>query len=320
MTKTIYSMNKQQDQPNFAGMVPSANSTTASAPSLATISQYDRSAECLDYLLTRTEVAHRVAREESLRLRQSLLNLEMQQIHAPAPPLPYPPMGMVAPAPTQYQAMMGPFPQYNGPPPYYGPSYAPAHPGHNYAPPGIILPMCLQPNAAVSAPVASVQPTLHSQVSEQATVSTKARSPRKDRQDFTSLWGRRYNQLIEFKEVHGHCNVPQRYAPNVELGRWVKDQRTFKTKGKLSEDRIELLEAIGFSWRLKCNESFWDEQLKNLVAYKKKHGNYNVSMSNSENVQLARWVDRQRRAKKSGKLTEMRMKQLESIGFSWSTR
>ena len=36
------------------------------------------------------------------------------------------------------------------------------------------------------------------------------------------VWGKRYSELDEFKEVNGHCNVPQRYAANVELGRWVK--------------------------------------------------------------------------------------------------
>lgn len=40
--------------------------------------------------------------------------------------------------------------------------------------------------------------------------------------DFKSLWGKRYSQLKEFKRANGHCNVPQRYAANAELGRWVK--------------------------------------------------------------------------------------------------
>ena len=45
---------------------------------------------------------------------------------------------------------------------------------------------------------------------------------RNTRLDFKSLWGKRYSQLKEFKQVNGHCNVPQRYAANAELGRWVK--------------------------------------------------------------------------------------------------
>ena len=339
-------MNKPQDQPSFTGWV-------VPAPSQAIPPQHNSSGECVNYLITHEETTHRFAVEER---RRHLLNPATQQMYATAPLAPYQPVQVIMAPHTQSQAMVGPLFSYNAPPPYYVQTYAPMHsaippapippaippahipPAHmhpapmpsgpNYAPPGIILPRCLQP-AATSAPVTSSQPTLPPSIglqvsggpgSNHSTSTTKPRSFRKGRDDFTSLWGRRYNELIEFKKVHGHCNVPQRYPPNVELGRWVKDQRTFKTKGKLSQNRTDLLEAIDFSWRLKCNDSFWDKQLKDLVAYKKKYGSYNVSMSGSQHIQLARWVDRQRRAKKSGKLNGKRMEQLDSIGFNWSTR
>jgi hypothetical protein len=144
--------------------------------------------------------------------------------------------------------------------------------------------------------------------------------PRKTRVDLKSLWGRRYGQLVEFKEAHGHCNVPQRYAANVELGRWVKDQRTFKVKGKISQERIELLEEIGFQWKIKCHDDFWEKMCADLSAYKKANGHCNVSMSNTDNIQLARWVDRNRRARKNGKISEEKIQQLNDLGFCWTSR
>ena len=54
--------------------------------------------------------------------------------------------------------------------------------------------------------------------------------------------------LVAYKEEFGHCNVPSRYAENVKLGTWVNTQRSFYNRGKLSADRINKLEAIGFEW------------------------------------------------------------------------
>jgi hypothetical protein len=60
-----------------------------------------------------------------------------------------------------------------------------------------------------------------------------------------------YGQLIKYKEENGHCNVSQRCAANAKLGRWVKNLRRSKAKGELSQERIELLNAIGFKWRMR---------------------------------------------------------------------
>ena len=133
-----------------------------------------------------------------------------------------------------------------------------------------------------------------------------------------SQWRKRYNQLIQFKQANGHCNVPQRYSVNLELGRWVKDQRTSKTKGMLSKERTNLLNEIGFSWRLKNHDEFFDKQFKNLVVYKDTYGDCNVPISKTKYVQLARWVERMRRARKNDKLSAEKINKLDSVGFIWS--
>jgi hypothetical protein len=30
-----------------------------------------------------------------------------------------------------------------------------------------------------------------------------------------------YNELVEYKRVHGDCSVPTQWAPNPKLGAWV---------------------------------------------------------------------------------------------------
>ena len=72
------------------------------------------------------------------------------------------------------------------------------------------------------------------------------------------VWNKRYNELKEYLQEHGHCMVPQRYP---KLGLWVMQQRRqyalLHQEGKRSsfdsEDgakRIKLLEDIGFVWRV----------------------------------------------------------------------
>lgn len=67
-------------------------------------------------------------------------------------------------------------------------------------------------------------------------------------------WEARYEELAEYKRLHGNCNVPQGYKPNVPLGRWVMKQRVQYhklqrgQKSQIKPERIHKLEALGFQW------------------------------------------------------------------------
>jgi len=69
------------------------------------------------------------------------------------------------------------------------------------------------------------------------------------------LWEQRFNELCEFKRENGHTNVPEKYAPNKSLGKWVSNQRHRrklldagkKAKG-MTRARVEKLDAVGFEW------------------------------------------------------------------------
>ncbi len=59
-------------------------------------------------------------------------------------------------------------------------------------------------------------------------------------------WEERFSELVRFKGEHGHCDVPRAWSKNPVLGNWVGTQRSNYRRGKLSPDRVELLEEIGF--------------------------------------------------------------------------
>jgi hypothetical protein len=70
-------------------------------------------------------------------------------------------------------------------------------------------------------------------------------------------WEAHLAKLKAYEQQHGDCNVPQGWAEDPPLARWVKNQRAFKKKldrGEPSEGmtaaRVAKLEALGFIWAL----------------------------------------------------------------------
>lgn len=67
-------------------------------------------------------------------------------------------------------------------------------------------------------------------------------------------WEDRLEELKQYKAEFGNCLVPQHYALNRQLGKWVNKVRTeynYFQQGKksaMTEERIALLEAINFEW------------------------------------------------------------------------
>jgi hypothetical protein len=142
-----------------------------------------------------------------------------------------------------------------------------------------------------------------------------------------SVWKNRLSELAEYRKLHGHCNVPDKYSKNAKLANWVGTQRgnyMLRNEGKTSPmtlSRIQELESLGFEWRV-CIAA-WEDRLSELADYRKIHGHCNVPTNYSENNKLAKWVTYQRtnyRLLKEGKTSPMtlsRIQELESLGFEW---
>ena len=47
-----------------------------------------------------------------------------------------------------------------------------------------------------------------------------------------------FQALANFKDEHGHCDVPPTYAPNPALAKWAASQRTKQRKGTLKEEHL----------------------------------------------------------------------------------
>jgi hypothetical protein len=136
----------------------------------------------------------------------------------------------------------------------------------------------------------------------------------------SQLWEFRFQQLVDYKSQHGDCNVPTQNDQNPQLGSWVGTQRAFRKNGRLSQERQDKLDAIGFDWkanRNKLKHTDWNLRFEQLCDFQKQHGHCNVPRVYDPNPQLGLWVGTQRAFKKQDRLTEKREARLNAIGFLW---
>jgi len=169
-------------------------------------------------------------------------------------------------------------------------------------------------------------------------------------------WQKHYLQLTEYKKEYGHCNVPARYAKNRRLGIWVSAQRQQykatianqfledddKRRGAvpLTQDRIDLLNDLGFTWTIRSRDSMgesWNQRFEELKQFKEEFGNCHVPTRYLPNPELGIWVGTQRtqyrlfleqkgiegagtRGLQVTSMNDTRVRQLEELGFAWAFR
>eukprot|EP00978_Attheya_sp_CCMP212_P019276 scaffold53821_cov50-Attheya_sp.AAC.2 len=141
-------------------------------------------------------------------------------------------------------------------------------------------------------------------------------------------WDQRFQELVDFKKINGHTNVPDGSG---SLGKWVSYHRTqyrLLNEGKhstFSSDKCEKLESIGFTFVHRPGPTItpWDQRFEELVDFKKINGHTNVPQGSGP---LGRWVSEQRRqycrlneGKRAG-LSNDKRERLESIGFTFIRR
>jgi glycerol-3-phosphate cytidylyltransferase-like family protein len=147
------------------------------------------------------------------------------------------------------------------------------------------------------------------------------------------IWYDMYNQLLEFKQKHGHVKVPQLYNENPKLGRWVGKRRSNyreykRTNGQKGDpEQMKCLESIGLVDDITTkvakegNKAIWYDMYNQLLEFKQEHGHVKVPQRSNENPKLGRWVTHWRSVYREYKRTNgekgdpERMKRLESIGL-----
>jgi hypothetical protein len=151
---------------------------------------------------------------------------------------------------------------------------------------------------------------------------------------FERKWNDMFDRLKRFRKQHGHTRVPQKYAENPQLGTWITNQQGAHRNRKLSPEREEKLESIGFEWlrdeRLVWKEGrplgktddLWSRKFNELKAFQLEYGHTLVPPKHKvlddegdDEYDLSMWANKQRRSFREGTMRKGRKERLDTIGF-----
>ncbi len=112
-------------------------------------------------------------------------------------------------------------------------------------------------------------------------------------------WDLYIKALKQYKEREGDCLVPERHieilsGKEINLGHWCSNLRAVKKgkqRGKLTTDRMEELDKLGFIWDTRIiNDLEWNNYFKKLCEYKNQNGHF----YRIKDKKLSRWCEIQR--------------------------
>ncbi len=135
----------------------------------------------------------------------------------------------------------------------------------------------------------------------------------------TSSWEEMFGVLQRYVEREGHTRLPQKKREaGVNLGSWLSTQRMQYRSARLSADRVQRLETLpGWTWDVHGGR--WEEGFSALLRFVAREGTARVPQDHIEGqVQLGRWLHRQRQAYFAGTLTQEREARLTALpGWTW---
>lgn len=152
------------------------------------------------------------------------------------------------------------------------------------------------------------------------------KKPRKvigrQKRKYERKWETMFELLLEFRQKHGDAAVPSTYIENdIQLGKWVSNQRAAHKRETLSDGRIEMLDSIGFAWKVQEEARQWMDFYRCLVTYKEENsGSTAVPRRYLADHKLGFWVNRQRSKFRKNQLSATQIDLLVSIGFTWDAR
>ena len=136
-----------------------------------------------------------------------------------------------------------------------------------------------------------------------------------------AAWERGLEEAQKFREQFGNLQVPVAYASpeGYAFGKWVRRQQYAyrnpeKSNAILSQERIELMDAIGMQWE---KPDAWQHRYEQAQEYKRVHGNLEIpeKYKTTDGIRLSRWAYNQKRLLQSGseKLSKEQKKNIKGV-------
>jgi superfamily II DNA or RNA helicase/transposase len=130
-------------------------------------------------------------------------------------------------------------------------------------------------------------------------------------------WMRTYTDARRLKEHNGHLLVDENYVTphGIVLANWFNAQRQRRRVGKLSDERIALLDEIGFSWN-GVAARWLQRYLEAKDLYERRGSLLRLPMTSREAI----WIEGQVASNRQGTLTTEQLQLLHEIGIDFRNR
>lgn len=137
----------------------------------------------------------------------------------------------------------------------------------------------------------------------------------------SSLWWQGYRHARDFHAEHGHLRIGSKHrtAEGYPLGQWISSRRKDHRNGRLSAERVALLDALGMIWQARPPRTRgpaaqrWQAKYDEVVAYHAEHGH--LRFGYGQHRDLTAWLRAQRRFRHQ--LTPQQIDALNAIGMIW---
>ena len=140
-------------------------------------------------------------------------------------------------------------------------------------------------------------------------------------------WRKNYSDAKVYYEEFGNLDVPINYltADGKKLGMWIREQRKRRKLGRITQEQIELLDAIHMDWIGHRRSLDWMDWYQFAKAYYEEHGDLEVHPSYKVNgYWLGKWISNQRDIR-NGKvdnqsLSDEQIHLLDEISMRWGLK
>ncbi len=128
-------------------------------------------------------------------------------------------------------------------------------------------------------------------------------------------WHLRFGALKKYMEEHGREPEEDTEYAGFKIGAWLEAQRKAYRKGKLSDDREELLDQLGVQWgSYRDTERSWIHHMAACNKFLEETGKLPVQGDESpEGLKIGVWFSHQRRFFRKGTLREDRKQAIQNI-------
>ena len=134
----------------------------------------------------------------------------------------------------------------------------------------------------------------------------------------SASWESYLGAVIDWKSKNEGDPIKTVWHNGINIGQWLANQRQIDSNQKLRSDRKKRLEQAGIE--LNHDDAIWNNNLITVKQWKSENEGDPPNRKLINNINIGKWLKRQRSLKKQGKIRHDRLKRLEDAHIEWNPR